>query len=160
VHRLGFSRFSAEFSVGSFVLLGISCLAYLAFNLGGTDFGLGNDYRVTARFTSSSGLREGAFVEIGGVRSGTVRRIRLDPKTYESVVEMALDPQVRLQVDAIASIRTAGIIGDRFVKISPGGDPELIPNGGEILETEPAISLEELISKYIFEGGSRKSSAR
>lgn len=143
-----------EYSVGAFVLLGTACLAWLALQLG--DFALGSNHsrQVFARFSSVSGLRTGAHVEVAGVRAGYVHRITLDAARYEAVVEMRLDPAVRLQADTIASIRTAGLIGDRFVKLSPGGDDALIPPGGEIVETEPAISLEELISKYIFEGGS------
>jgi len=142
-----------EFSVGAFVALGVGCLAYLALNLGEVDFVHNRAREITARFTSVSGLREGASVEIGGVRSGTVSAIELDPRTFEAVVHLKLDPKIRLQTDSIASIRTAGIIGDKFVKISPGGDEEIIESGGEIVETEPSISLEELISKYIFESG-------
>ena len=82
-------------------------------------------------------------------------QITLDPETYESVVRLELDPQVSLQDDAIASIRTEGIIGDKFVKITPGGSDTLLEAGDVILETESSISLEELISKYIFEGGGK-----
>jgi phospholipid/cholesterol/gamma-HCH transport system substrate-binding protein len=152
-------RPTVELSVGTFVLLGLACLAYLSLQLG--EFELARDDRkpVTARFTSASGLREGAYVEVGGVRAGTVHRIALDPTTYEAVVEMYLDANVALQSDTIASIRTAGLIGDKFVKLAPGGADDLIAAGGEILETEPSISLEELISKYIFEGQSKSSDA-
>ena len=77
--------------------------------------------------------------------------LRLDPGEYESVVELSIPSDVELQDDSIAAIRTSGIIGDRFVKLTPGGSEELIEDGGEIIETEPSISLEELVSKYIFE---------
>jgi len=95
-------------------------------------------------------------VEIAGVRKGVVSRVTFDPATYEAVVHLSLDPDVRLQADTIASIRTAGLVGDRFVKLSPGGDIEMLQDGGEITETEPAISLEELLGKYIFESGARR----
>jgi len=143
---------TTEFSVGAFVLLGAGCLAYLSLHLSDLELLERQQFRVTARFTSASGLRAGAHVEVGGVRAGEVRRVTLDPETYEAVVDMSLDRQVRLQMDTIASIRTAGLIGDKFVKLSPGGDDQIIEDGGEIVETEPSISLEELISKYIFEG--------
>lgn len=135
------------------MLLGIACLVYLAVRLGDVDL-FGNErYALDARFVSSSGLKPGAFVEVGGVRVGKVADIRLDPATYESVVRLELEPSVRLQDDAIASIRTEGIIGDKFVKITPGGSDELLAPGDTIFETESSISLEELISKYIFESG-------
>ncbi|MGD9604127.1 MAG: outer membrane lipid asymmetry maintenance protein MlaD [Gammaproteobacteria bacterium] len=146
-------RNSLEFSVGAFVLLGAASLAWLALQLG--DLRLRGDSRpqYSARFASASGLREGAHVEIAGVRKGVVSRVTFDPVTYEAVVELRVDPDVRLQADTIASIRTAGLIGDRFVKLSPGGDVEILPDGGELTETEPAISLEELLGKYIFDSG-------
>lgn len=142
-----------ELAVGLFMAAGIAALLYLAVRLG--DFEpFGSDrYALDARFVSSSGLKPGAFVEVGGVRVGKVAGIRLDPETYESVVRLELEPQVRLQEDAIASIRTEGIIGDKFVKITPGGSEVILAPGETILETESSISLEELISKYIFESG-------
>ena len=142
-----------ELAVGGFMLVGIACLCYLAFKLGDVSHLSADRLHVIARFSSSSGLREGASVEVGGVRVGTVSRIALDHDSYQSVVEMALDPALKLQDDSIASIRTAGIIGDKFVKISPGGSEHLLKSGGTIIETESSISLEELISKYIFDGG-------
>ncbi len=140
-----------EFGVGLFLLLGLACLVFLALRMG--DIGLGNSgyYTLQARFTSTSGLKEGAFIELAGVRIGKVDKIILDNNEYESVVDLAIRDDVQLQDDSIASIRTAGIIGDRFVKISPGGSDIYLEDNEEILETEPSISLEELISKYIFE---------
>jgi len=148
-------RSSLELSVGSFVAIGVLSVVYLAVNLG--DIGLSSNdfYRLDARFVSSSGLIEGAFIEVGGVRVGTVQKISVDYESYESIVEMALQRQIKLQDDAIASIRTSGIIGDRFVKISPGGSETFLQPGDEIIETESSINLEELISKYIFESNSK-----
>ena len=140
-----------ELGVGLFMLLGIAALAFLAIRLGDFEILASDRYQLEARFVSSSGLKPGAFVEVGGVRVGKVREIELDHATYESLVHLELDPRVALQDDSIASIRTEGIIGDKFVKITPGGSPAILPPGGEILETESSISLEELISKYIFE---------
>ena len=142
-----------EIAVGLFLFVGLACLAFLAVRMGQISLVGEDTYVVKARFTSVSGLKEGAQVELAGVRVGKVARISLDNETYEAVVELAVDRDVRLQLDTIASIRTQGIIGDKFVKLSPGGDPGLLEPGQEILETEPSISLEELISKYTFEGG-------
>lgn len=140
-----------EASVGLFMVAGLAALGFLAIQLGDFDW-LGSDrYRLEARFVSSSGLKPGAFVEVGGVRVGKVKGIHLDPESYESVVGIELDPAVELQEDSIASIRTEGIIGDKFVKITPGGSDLILAPGDVILETESSISLEELISKYIFE---------
>ena len=148
-------RASLEFTVGLFMAAGLLSLVYLAVKLGDIGVFDNDTYSLTARFVSSSGLTEGAFVEVGGVRIGTVEEIRPDFDTYESIVAMALDPELKLQDDEIASIRTSGIIGDKFVKITPGGSDIYLEPGDEILETEASISLEELISKYIFESGDK-----
>lgn len=144
-------RFNVEVMVGVFLLLGFLCFAWLAVKLGDVRLFGDRSYTVTARFGSISGLKPGAAVEIAGVKIGRVSRIELEPEMYQAVVELAIDNQVRLTEDSIASIRTAGIIGDRYVNISPGGAMEYIEPGGRIYETESAINLEELISKYIFE---------
>ncbi len=139
-----------EVAVGIFMIIGIAAIFYIAVKLGDLQV-LGQDsYIVSARFTSSSGLRTGAFVEAAGVRIGTIDSITFDPEDYLSIVNMAIDKNVPIHEDAVASIRTAGIIGDKFIKITPGGG-EFLQDGDEIFETEPSINLEELISKYIFE---------
>lgn len=148
-------KWTLETTVGAFMVLGLACLGYLAVELGDLRLFERDRYVVQARFISSSGLKEGADVEVGGVPVGVVSRIALDPETYESVVELDLPRSVRIQRDAIASIRTSGIIGDKFVKVSPGGDETLLASGEEIVETESSISIEELISKYIFDGGGK-----
>ncbi len=144
-------RFNVEMAVGVFVVLGFLCFAYLSVKLGDVSLFGDDSYPVTARFNSVSGLKKGATAEIGGVRVGKVSSITLDSENYEAVVNLSIDQGVTLQQDSIASIRTAGIIGDRYVAISPGGSEENILPGGEILETESAINLEQLVSKYMFE---------
>jgi phospholipid/cholesterol/gamma-HCH transport system substrate-binding protein len=150
------NEISLEAAVGAFMVLGLLCLCYLAINLGDVTLFGSDRLHLRAQFVSSSGLKEGAFVEVGGVRVGTVERIHVDYDSYFSVVDLALDPRLQLQEDAIASIRTSGIIGDKFVKITPGGSDQYLAAGGEILETESSISIEELISKYIFESDDKK----
>ena len=141
--------------VGIFMVIGLFSVSYLAIQLGELNL-LGSErYLVNAKFTSASGLRVGAYVEAGGVRVGLVDKIKFDTDDYLAVVTMAIDNNVHIHEDAIASIRTAGIIGDKYVKITPGGLDFLEP-GGEITETEPSINLEELISKYVFESGDKK----
>ncbi|MDX1682672.1 MAG: outer membrane lipid asymmetry maintenance protein MlaD [Phycisphaeraceae bacterium] len=144
-------RFNFETSVGVFMVVGFICFAWLAVKLGDVDLFGAESRTVTARFVSVSGLKTGAAVEIAGVQVGKVSAIRLDQQYYDAEVVMEIDNGVALQEDSIAAIRTAGIIGDRYVKISPGGSDLLIEPGGEIVETESAINLEELVSKYIFD---------
>jgi phospholipid/cholesterol/gamma-HCH transport system substrate-binding protein len=138
-------------AVGVFLVAGFICFAYLSVKLGDVDLFGEQTYAVTARFGSVSGLKEGAAVEMAGVRIGSVGRIVLDPKDYEAVVELSIEKQIRLQEDSIASIRTSGIIGDKYVDVSPGGLEGYIADGGQIVETESAINIEKLVSKYIFE---------
>lgn len=140
-----------ELSVGLFMLAGLAAIAWLAISLGDVDFLSQDEYRVQARFVSASGLKEGAFVEAAGVRVGKVESIEFEPETWFANVTLSIDNAVKIPDDAIASIRTSGIIGDKFVKVTPGGSETMLAEGGEILETEPSINLEELISKYIFE---------
>ena len=138
-----------ETGVGIFLIAGFVCLGYLSVKLGDIHpFGT-SQYPVKARFSSVSGLKEGAAVEVAGVPVGKVSKINLD--NYEAMVELLINPGVRLQEDSIASIRTQGIIGHKYVKIKTGGSAQYISPSGEIMETESAIELEELISKYIFE---------
>ena len=144
-------RFNVETAVGIFMVIGFVCFAWLSVRLGDVDLFAKETYSVEARFDSISGLKLGAVVEISGVHVGKVVDIWLDPTYYQAVVGMEIENGIALQEDSIASVRTSGIIGDKFIKISPGGMDELIEDGGEIEETESAISLEELLSKYIFE---------
>ena len=144
-------RFNVEIVVGLFMVAGFLCFAWLSIKLGDIDVFGPKSYSVSAKFGSVSGLKSGAIVEIAGVQVGKVTDISFDPKEYEAQVVMAINQGVVLQDDSIASVRTAGIIGDRYIDISPGGSNELIGDGGRIHETESAINLEELVSKYIFE---------
>jgi phospholipid/cholesterol/gamma-HCH transport system substrate-binding protein len=140
-------RLNLETVVGLFVLLGIVCLAWLSVKLGKLEI-VGSGYvPVHAEFSSASGLRKGASVEIAGVEIGKVDSITLDD--YKADVRLKIRTGVALQEDTIASIRTRGLIGDKFVNISPGASDRLIPPGGKIRETESAVDLEGLIGEFI-----------
>lgn len=144
-------KFNLEIIVGVFMVVGFICFAWLSVRLGDIDLFGRAAYQVTASFGSVSGLKNGAIVEIAGVKVGKVTGISFDAGKYEALVTMALEKDVVLQEDSIASVRTAGIIGDRYIDISPGASDVEIHDGGRIVETESAINLEELVSKYIFE---------
>ena len=144
-------RINIEIAVGLFVVIGFVCFAWMSVKLGDVSFFEKPSFHVSARFGSASGLKPDSKVEISGVQVGKVVGIHLDVDSYEAVVRMKIDQGILLQEDVIASIRTAGIIGDRYVNITPGGLDELIVDGGEITETESAINLEDLLSKYIFQ---------
>jgi len=144
-------RFNLEIVVGLFMIAGFLCFAWLSIQLGDIDVFGPKTYSVSAKFGSVSGLKSGAIVEIAGVQVGKVTEISFDPDDYTAQVVMSINQGVVLQDDSIASVRTAGIIGDRYIDISPGGSDELLGDGGRIFDTESAINLEELVSKYIFE---------
>jgi len=140
-------RFNLEVTVGLFVVLGLCALAYLSVRLGQLQVGRGNTYDLSAVFPTVAGLREGATVEVAGVQVGRVQDITL--ADYAAVVTLRLDKQVKLQDDAIASIRTRGLIGEKFVRITPGGSERLLTAGGRIREVEPPIDIETLIGHFI-----------
>ena len=137
-----------ETVVGIFVLIGILCLAYLSIKLGKMELLGGNYYEVYGEFDSVSGLKKGASVEIAGVEVGRVDRIVLD-KSEMARVYLRVRTGVRLTDDVIASVRTRGIIGDKFIKLAPGGSDKYLAAGGRIRNTESAIDLEELIGQFI-----------
>jgi len=137
-----------EVVVGFFVLVGILCFGYMSVRFAKMEIIGGNYYHVFAEFDSASGLRNGADIEVAGVKVGSVRGIVLADDV--AVVEMNIRPDTKIQDDAIASIRTRGIIGDKFIKISPGASEKIIKANGKIRETESPIEIEELISDYVF----------
>jgi phospholipid/cholesterol/gamma-HCH transport system substrate-binding protein len=142
-----------EITVGIFVFLGILSMGYMALKLGEVG-GLGaTGYVVDASFGDAGGIRPGADVMMAGVVIGRVETISL--KKDKAFLTLRINNGVRLTDDAIASIRTKGIIGDRYVRISQGADAEYLKNGDEIEETESAINIEDLISKYIFSPGGK-----
>jgi phospholipid/cholesterol/gamma-HCH transport system substrate-binding protein len=141
-------RREIEIGVGLFMLVGVLALAYLSVRLGQVDLFGTRGYTVYADFPTVGGLKSGATVEIAGVRVGRVESIRL--KEYQARVAMEIENGVALQSDAIVSVKTKGLIGEKFVQISPGGSDKLVPSGGRLTEVEAPVDIEELISKYVF----------
>jgi len=141
-------KIDKELAVGFFLLIGIFSLAYLSVNLGRLEMMGGRSYSLYAEFEKTGGIKTGAVIEIAGVQVGKVKSIKL--YDYQALVEFSIDKDVKIQEDAIASIRTQGLIGEKYVQITPGGSDKILPNGGKITETESAIDIEELIAKYVF----------
>jgi phospholipid/cholesterol/gamma-HCH transport system substrate-binding protein len=143
---------TVETAVGIFFVIGILCVGYLTIKLGKMEW-IGSDYyTVTARFQSVAGLKKGAEVVISGVEIGKVDEITLDLDRMEALVQMKIKREVELRDDVIASVKTAGLIGDKYIRMLPGGSDTIIPPGGLIIETESPIDIEELIGKYVFGG--------
>ena len=136
-----------ELIVGVFVLVGIVCLGYLSIKLGKLELIGGNVYEVIAQFNTASGLKAGSSVEIAGVEVGRVRTITLNED--RAAVILAVDNKVKLYTDTIASIKTRGIIGEKFLALSPGGGGDPLKPGDTIRDTESGLDLEELVSQYV-----------
>ena len=141
-----------EIIVGLFMIAGFAAFVYLSLQLGEFSvFSMQKNYTLNAQFENATGLKEGAAVEISGVLVGKVAQIRLDEDGLASVA-MLINKGVPVGEDAIASIRTQGIIGDKYIRIINGSMDAPLKNNDTILDTESAIDIEELVSKYIFGG--------
>ncbi len=148
-------NFTTEFFVGLFAVITLLAGGWLAVGLGGIDLLSTNYYVIKAEFDNVSGLKDGASVEIAGVQIGEVVSLELsDP---QAIVVMHLKKDIGIHEDDIASIRTKGIIGDRYVKISRGSSETLIQPGGTMLETEAVVDFEEIIGKLIHSFSSDES---
>ena len=141
-------RFDMELTVGLFIIAGIVCLGYLSIKLGRMEIVGSRGYNVYALFSNSGGLKAGASIMIAGVEVGRVKDITL--QDYEAHIIMNLSRDIKIQEDAIAAIKTKGLIGEKYIEITPGGSDKIIPAGGRIRDTQPAIDMEQLISNYVF----------
>ncbi|MCF8142901.1 MAG: outer membrane lipid asymmetry maintenance protein MlaD [Deltaproteobacteria bacterium] len=141
-------KFDLEFAVGLFMIIGILCLGYISIKLGRMEILGDKGYEVEAVFSNTGGLKVGSSVVIAGVDIGRVREVALED--YQARVVLNLPQEVEIQEDAIASIKTKGLIGEKYVEITPGGAEELIKPGGRIRDTQSAVDFEELISNYVF----------
>ena len=144
--------------VGLFVATGIAGLFFLALQVSNlSSFTDHDSYTVTARFQNSGGLKVKSPVSAAGVKIGQVVSISFDPKNFESVVNMSIDSKYNsLPDDTTASIFTAGLLGEQYVSLEPGGSEEYLRNGGKIEITQPAIILEKAIGQFLFKSAEEK----
>jgi phospholipid/cholesterol/gamma-HCH transport system substrate-binding protein len=152
------NKYKLELIVGIFVLIGIIAVGYLTIRLGKVQLLGGNYYNINARFSDIGGLKIGNEVQISGVVVGRVEKIQLNPEEYTVIVTMSIMKNIKLTDDTIASIKTNGLIGDKYVSLSPGGSDEILNPGDTIIDTLPPVDIEELISKYVFGNVSKDSS--
>ena len=144
-------KYAMETAVGIFVVIGLLCVGYMTVKLGNVGLIGDSSYPLFARFTSVNGLRDGSAVLMLGLEIGRVERLTMDQEEQVAVVEFRIKKGIKIYDDAIASIKTEGLIGDRFVSIDPGGgSDEILESGGIITETEAPTDIQELISKYAF----------
>jgi phospholipid/cholesterol/gamma-HCH transport system substrate-binding protein len=143
-------KYAMETTVGIFLVFGILCLGYMTVKLGHVSLLGDNAYSLFARFTSVTGLRVGSPVYILGIEVGRTARLTMDQKDQRAVVEIRIQEGVKVYDDAIASIKTEGLIGDQYLSIDPGGAGAPLAPGGTITETQPAVNISDLIGKYAF----------
>jgi phospholipid/cholesterol/gamma-HCH transport system substrate-binding protein len=145
-------NFKLELSVGAFILMGFACALVLAFASTNSTERLGSEtYLVTARFANTGELKPRAPVKIAGVKVGEVASLQLDSDRFEAVATLRLSRAAgALPADTSAAIYTSGLLGERYVGLAPGGDPEALDEGGEIFLTQSAVVLEQLIGKFLF----------
>ena len=141
-------RSTLDVAVGIFVLVGMLALGWLSIKLGRVELFSSAGYTITADFPTVGGLKTGSSVEIAGVEIGRVDGITLSD--YQARVIMSIKSSVKLQEDSIASIKTRGLIGEKYIRINPGGSEKIIKANGRITEVEPPVDIEELLSKYVF----------
>ncbi|HNQ63580.1 MAG TPA: outer membrane lipid asymmetry maintenance protein MlaD [Syntrophorhabdaceae bacterium] len=143
-------KYTMETTVGIFVVIGLICVGYMTVKLGKVSFFKSDTYTIYARFASVSALRVGGTVEVYGIAVGSVKSLGIDSDRQMALVGMSIKKDVKIYDDASASIKTSGLIGDKLVKIDPGGSGEPIRPGGIITQTSVPADIEDLIGKYAF----------
>ena len=151
-------KYTQETVVGIFVVVGLFAIAYMTVKLGNVGFLGENTYSLYAKFNKVTGLRVGNPVNMLGLEIGRVESFKMDQENLLAIVELKINNGIEVYDDAIASIKTEGLIGDKFVSIDPGGGGDLLKNGDTITDTESPTDIMELISKYAFGdvGGEKK----
>jgi phospholipid/cholesterol/gamma-HCH transport system substrate-binding protein len=143
-------KYTMETAVGIFFLVGVLLIGFMTVKLGHVSVFGDKTYPLSARFTSVTGLRVGSPVYIFGIEVGRVERLTMDQKYRKATVEVRIQQGIKVYDDAIATIKTEGLIGDSYLGIDPGGGGELLGPGGTITDTQPALDIADLIGKYAF----------
>jgi phospholipid/cholesterol/gamma-HCH transport system substrate-binding protein len=143
-------KYSLETTVGIFLVFGLLCIGYMTVKLGHIGLLGDNAYSLFARFTTVTGLRAGSLVYISGIEVGRVEQLTMDQENQKALVEIRVRKDIKIYNDAIASIKTEGLIGDMYLSIDPGGGGDPLKPGEFITETQPAVDIAALISKYAF----------
>jgi phospholipid/cholesterol/gamma-HCH transport system substrate-binding protein len=143
-------KYAMETIVGVFVIFGLLCVGYMTVKLGKVDLLTNDSYSLIAKFTTVTGLRIGSPVNILGIEVGRVEKITMDQESLKAVVKISVKKDIKIYDDAIASIKTEGLIGDKYLSIDPGGGGNRLANNGVITDTQAGVDIEQLISKYAF----------
>jgi len=143
-------KYAMETIVGVFVIFGLLCVGYMTVKLGKVDLLTNDSYSLIAKFTTVTGLRIGSPVNILGIEVGRVEKITMDQENLKAVVKISVKKDIKIYDDAIASIKTEGLIGDKYLSVDPGGGGNRLANNGVITDTQAGVDIEQLISKYAF----------
>ncbi len=143
-------KYTQETVVGIFVVIGLFAIGYMTVKLGSVGFFGEQSYRLYAKYTSVTGLRVGSPVNMLGLEVGRVESFEMDQENQVAVVTLRINNGIQIYDDAIASIKTEGLIGDKFVSIDAGGGGDLLADGDTITDTESPTDLMDLVSKYAF----------
>ncbi len=143
-------KYAMETTVGIFIVLGLAFVLYLTLTLGHISLFADETYSLSASFTSVTGLRKGSPVYMLGLKIGQTEDLTIDQKNQKAVVKLQIKKGILVYDDAIASIKTEGLIGDSYLSLDPGGAGELLTSGGVIIETHPPLDIVDLVGKYAF----------
>jgi len=151
-------KYSKETVVGIFVVIGLVCIGYMTVKLGNVGFFGDNTYSLFAKFNTVTGLRVGNPVNMLGLEIGRVEKFTMDQENQQVLVEFKINKGIEIYDDAIASVKTEGLIGDKYVAVDPGGGGDLLADGDSITDTNSPTDIMDLISKYAFGdvGGDKK----
>jgi phospholipid/cholesterol/gamma-HCH transport system substrate-binding protein len=142
------SRNAVETVMGALVLVVAALFLFFAYTTSQVSAVRG--YQVNAKFSNAGGLKNGGDVRISGIKVGSITSETLDAKTFQAIVQMSIDPSIKLSTDSVALITSSGLLGDNFISIEPGNEDDLIPAGGTITHTQAQMSLENLIGQVIY----------
>jgi phospholipid/cholesterol/gamma-HCH transport system substrate-binding protein len=152
-------RNAVETVMGAVVLVVAALFLFFAYTT--SEVRAVSGYELTARFDRVGSLRDGADVRISGIKVGTVLRQTLDPKTFEAVVHLSVQPDIKLPVDTVAAVASSGLLGSDYLSLTPGNEDEIIKPGGIVAHTQPPMDLQSLIGQFIFsQGGGTKKPAQ
>ncbi len=143
-------KYSMETAVGIFIVIGLICIGYMTVKLGNVSLFGDTAYPLYARFTSVAGLRVGSSVEVYGIQVGSVTSLSIDNEKQMGIVGMKINRNTAIYDDASATIKTAGLIGDKYVKLDPGGSGEVLKPKSFVSQTSVPADIEDLIGRYVF----------
>ncbi len=140
-----------ETIMGAVVLL--VAIFFLSFAYRNSNVGVDDGYVISGRFSNAAGIALGSDVRVGGIKVGVVTDMKLDPQSYEAIISMQIGERTKLPKDSSAAIVSSGLLGEKYIQLSPGGDEAMLAEGGKIDFTQSSVNLEELIGKFVFSGG-------